>query len=258
MLGPLVPEVEHETVSNPPLKVMLGQVSYPKNLRLAGVPEAVASFQEEIGETFPYMETIQQFGVALEGAGNAPLAPAASNGENVYRFKVKGDAWVLQLTSEHMTLEAGPGDYASYKAFSELFEMVIEAFIGVFEPVEIGRQGLRYIDHLVEDLPVVDWAEWIEPVLLGSILAKEFSPTLQTALTESRFVEGGHELIFRHGIVDAGPEQERGFLLDLDSVHSEPVEPSWENVKERFDESHDLLYRLFRWSITDAAFDRFR
>jgi uncharacterized protein (TIGR04255 family) len=256
MQAPLVPDVEHETVANPPLKVMLGQISYPKNLRLGQVPDAIAAFQENIEEVFPYMESTTQGEVVIT-AGNETSAPTLSS-EQVYRFRVKGDAWALQVTSEHLTLEAGPGGYSSYEEFSGLFEKVSEAFFQCFSPREIIRQGLRYIDHFVPSEPEVDWTQWINRDLLGPIAHPEFSTGLRTSLTESRFPSIESELIFRHGIAEAGPEQAIGFLADMDSVHLQPAPPSWDVLSSRFDESHDLLYKLFRWCFTDNAMESFR
>jgi uncharacterized protein (TIGR04255 family) len=219
--------------------------------------EAVADFQDAIREIFPGFATEKQLQLAL-GAGEqgSPIVSSTT----AYRFTNEGETWSILLTPDALTLEAAAGGrYSSYDEFSGLFETVWTAAAGILRPGKIRRQGLRYVDHLEGERSPKEWVAWINPELLGATAKDVLGDGLGQAVTQLIYTLDGGQIIVRHGTAAAGPRNLNGYLLDLDSIHTNPLEASdVVTVMKRFDESHDVLYRIFRWCVTDSALEEFR
>lgn len=237
---------------------MLGQVQFPTILRLTKGMDELAEFQEAIRKTFPgFSEEHQvQFTLAVGGIPDA-VGPQRSTG---YRFTSEEKSWSALLAPTALTLEAATDvEYSSYKKFSELFRELWAAVTNHFAPGKVNRQGLRYVDHLEGNRSPQEWMKWINPKLLGAAASDELSPGLGRCITEMLYPGDQSQMIFRHGLTEAGPRNAKGYLLDFDSVHSEPIESAdLEGIMGRFDESHDQLYAFFRWCVTDKAEREFR
>lgn len=236
---------------------MLGQVHFPPILRLHKGVEAVADFQEAIRELFPGFGVEQQFEIALTPNQEAGATTQTSN---AFRFINEDETWSALLAPTALTLEAAAGgSYSSYQSFSKLFRILWEALVEHLRPARVNQQGLRYVDHLEGERAASEWAEWINPELLGGIAGEVLSPGLERSVCELLYPQDDGRLIFRHGITEAGPQNAKGFLLDFDSVHTIPVPAGdVDMLMSRFDESHERLYRFFRWCVTDRALEEFR
>jgi uncharacterized protein (TIGR04255 family) len=254
MTKPAIPEAPYEVFANPPLKAMLGQVRFPPILRIADIA-ALGAFQEHIRDEWPDFAQEQQISFLI-----GPGAPAqAAAPQAVSRFTSQDGLWSLVLAPDVLTLEAGTsGPYSSYEEFSKRFAQAWTAVLDVFRPSAITRQGLRYVDHIEGDFPVADWAGLINPELLGPVIGV-LAQGLVQAVAEYRFDREDGLLVFKHGLVPAGPDNTPGYLLDFDyftEQHSGDV--SLDALKTRFDSYHDACYALFRWCVTDHALERFR
>jgi uncharacterized protein (TIGR04255 family) len=254
MTGPDIPAVEYERFPSPPLKAMLGQVRFPPVLKVAA-PATLAAFQDSVRGRFTEYAEEQQFQVAF-AAGQPPQATTAMT----YRFSTADGNWSVLLAPDALTVEAAAGGrYTSYEEFKELFALAWDAAAQHLAPARVVRQGLRYIDHLDGDLPAPEWAEWVNPELLGPLAGETLSHGLEHALTEMRFRRSDGFLIFRHGISAAGPENRPGYLMDFDYFTEEPLAAlAAERVVARFDAFHDVLYAFFRWCVTPKALEHFR
>lgn len=236
---------------------MLGQVQFAPILRIQKGIEAVADFQEAIRGEFPKFAIEQQVQVTVSGP---PTADPNISRSQAYRFTNDPESWSVVLTASALTIEAvAGGRYSSYEEFSRLFALVWGAAIQTFGPGRIGRQGLRYVDHLEGTRSAAEWANWINPELLGSVAGDILGPELSQFIAELTYAQADGHILFRHGIAPAGPNSANGYLLDFDSVHTSAADQGdVAGLIGRFDESHDALYRLFRWSLTDRALQDFR
>lgn len=257
MSGPVLPEVEYERFPNPPLRAMLGQVHFPPILRLQKGVEEIADFQEAIREVFPGFGTEQQIQIMVSPAGKAQTQ---TNEAAAYRFITSDETWSALLAPTAVTLEAAAGGrYSSYDKFAELFRIFWSAVVEHLRPAGVTQQGLRYVDHLEGDRTAQEWSELINPELLGPTAGDVLGPGLEHAVSELRYALEGGRLTFRHGITQAGPANAKGYLLDFDAIQTEGIAPDdVDAVVARFDESHELLYRFFRWCVTDRALGEFR
>jgi uncharacterized protein (TIGR04255 family) len=251
--GPDIPEVEHEAFARPPLKAMLGQVRFPPVLRIADLG-SLGGFQDAIGETWPQFAQEQQFSVVV-GPGGAQQAEAT----RAFRFTAADGAWSALLTPETLTLEAAAGErYTSYREFGERFGQVWGAVLEHFRPRAALQQGLRYVNHIERDLAVGDWQLLVNPELLGP-LTSGLGKGLVQAMSDLRYEMDDDILVFKHGLVPAGPENKLGYLLDFDhftQAHNEDT--STDTLLARFDRYHQHVYAFFRWCVTERALEEFR
>lgn len=247
-----LPEVAHEQFASPPLKAMLGQVRFPPILKIAD-PASVAPFQSAIAADFPTLTQEQQVQILLGPAGGSTGA------QKLWRFTSTDGAWSVLLGTDTLTIEAEWTQYTEYTAWRTRFEQVWQAALEHLRPSGVLYQGLRYIDHLERDLPGPEWATWINPDLLGAIRLSRFADSLDHALTDLRFRTDDGVLSFKHGIVALGANNAPGYLLDFDCfTQSAAGGIDTESMLSRFDGFHDIIWRLFRWSLTDEAIQHFR
>lgn len=255
MIGsPDIPAVEHESFASPPLKAMLGQVRFPTDLRIADI-QALAGFQHDIRADWPQFDREQQLKVVFGPQG---IQEAGSAG--AFRFTSEDRAWSAVLTPDSITLEAGieASGYTSYEEFDRRFRSIWTALVEHFEPTAVLQQGLRYVNHIARQLPAAQWAELVNPELLGPI-ATSLSKDLVQAICDLRFDRERGTLVFKHGIAAAGPENQMGYLLDFDCFCQERLEDTTvEALVKRFGESHEEIYAFFRWCLTEQALEEFR
>lgn len=252
--GPDIPTaVEREIFAKPPLKAMIGQIRFPPVLRINDLA-LLAAYQDAVRSEFPEYAPEQQLNVVLGPAGpqNATVGPA-------YRFSTSDLAWSILVTSESLSLEVAVAErYTNYDEFMQRFELGWSALLQHFPPNRVTRQGLRYVDHIEGDLRPAEWARYINADLLGPLIGA-FGSGVEQAVSELRFNRDDGVLVFKHGMIPAGPEGTKGYLLDFDYYNEDSTpETSVASVVERFDRFHDLQYAFFRWCVTEEAIEGFR
>ncbi len=231
---------------------MLGQARFPPLLKIAD-PASLAPFQTAIAVEFPTLSQEQQIQILLSPEGGGTGA------QKLWRFTSADGAWSVLLGTDVLTIEAEWTQYTEYAEWRSRFEQVWQAAITHLGPSVVLQQGLRYIDHLEKDLPGPEWATWINPDLLGAVRLSRFADSLDHALTDLRFRLNDAFLSFKHGIVALGPSNAKGYLLDFDCFTQTPATSDDMSVLlTRFDAFHDVIWRFFRWSVTEDAIEAFR
>lgn len=250
--GPAIPAAEHEVFPTPPIKAMLGQVRFPPVLRIADMA-SLAPFQEAIRQDFPDFAPEQQFSFML-----GPDGPQTATASQAYRFSSPDHAWSVLLATEALTIEADPSiRYTSYDEFAEHFRRVWAAVIEHFAPSQVTRQGLRYTDHIEGDRPASDWRAYINEDLLGPLVGA-FAEGVAQSMSELRFAREDGVLVFKHGMMPAGPRQAMGYLLDFDYFIEQAIGVDVDSITDRFNAYHGVLYSFFRWCVTEHALKEFR
>ena len=224
-------------------------------LRLQKGVAEIADFQEAVRHRLPGFAVEQQVQVTV-----SPTGEATTSTNGAYRFTNEARTWSALLGPTALTLEAvAGGRYSSYSEFASLFEEIWAAVVEHLRPAQITQQGLRYVDHLEGDRRPDEWSTWINPTLLGGLASAALGTGLDQAVSELVYQMDDGRIVIRHGIVRAGPQSTKGYLLDIDSVHTATLEPrDLVAVMERFEESHDAIYRFFRWCVTAHALEAFR
>ncbi len=248
----MFPKTPHDSFPHAPLKVMLGQVKFPR-LASVGPSGPLSPFHDAIRDRFPDFGEDRHIFLALGGGA------AQQQSEITYRFANREHNWAIVLAPDALTIEAtGGSQYTSYADFVDNLEFVWQAFSALFRPEHVLRIGLRYVDHIEGVRSPQEWREWINPELMGAIGNEPFNRELSKALTELQLSR--HDGIFqlRHGIQSAGPENVPGYLLDFDYYSNYNLEPNIDKIIDVFDAYHSFLYDCFSWCVTEKARESFR
>lgn len=251
-----LPDHDHEQFTHPPLKVMLGQVRFPAILRVASLV-GLAEFQEELRGEYPTFAQEQQLNIAIGPEGVSSGAETKN-----FRFSTADGAWSTVLNPSFLTLEAAVATkYSNYDEFRVRFGRIWDVALRCLQPASATQQGLRYVDHLDwPDVAASEWGRFINSKLLGVLDAEELGVQIQHTLTDTRFDLGqGVVLSFKYGLVQSGPDNALGFLMDTDCFTQVATEDiAVDDVLGRFDRFHDEIHVLFHWAATDEAKERFR
>lgn len=247
-----IPIVEHERLSRPPLKAMLGQVRFPPVLLILE-RSYVAGFQEAVRSEYPELAEETQFGVLV-----GPNGPVQTQPSKQWRLSTTDGRWSISLAQDALTLEAAAAQYTYYHEFRARFAEIWPAAIRTLRPQRRVQQGLRYVNHIDAERAPSEWRELINPQLLGAIGSPELGDDVEQAVSDYRFRRPDGTLALKHGLVRAGPDRKAGYLLDFDYFTQEPGDISTDEVLTTFDRFHDVIYPLFRWCITERAAELFR
>ena len=231
---------------------MLGQIRFPAVMRVSDTA-FVAQLQDALRGDYPEFTREDEIGVAL-----APDGDFRTQATRRWRFSGR-HGWSVVVAPEFVTLQAEAARYTDYFEFRDRFASVWEVtrdHIGVPYAVQ---QGLRYINHIERRLRPVEWTRYINEELLGPIASQALGGAIDEAICDIRLKQREGVLALKHGIVRAGPARKWGYLLDFDYFLQDRInEVDSASLLERFDSFHDVMYRLFRWSITSKAAAEFR
>jgi uncharacterized protein (TIGR04255 family) len=247
-----LPAVDHERLPSPPLKAMLGQIRFPPVLRILDL-SYIARFQEEVRAEYPELAEETQLGVLV-----GPTGPVQTRPSKQWRLSTTDGRWGISLAQNALTLEASAAEYTDYDEFRSRFAAIWPAAIRTLSPQRRVQQGLRYVNHIDMERAASEWGELINPQLLGAVGSTELGDDIEQAVSAYRFRRPDGTLILKHGIVRAGPEQKTGYLLDFDYFTQAPADLATDEVLRTFDGFHDMIYRFFRWCVSDRAVELFR
>jgi uncharacterized protein (TIGR04255 family) len=246
--------VDDVPLRDAPLVRVLAQVRFPE---IASVAQAdfVGPFQQKLKHRYPILRKQQEIGFLLTPGGAAPTPQSGF----IWRFADMEADWQVSLAPTFLSVET-----KTYKGQAEFVERLSEALAALSEvgaPLIIDRFGLRYVNRLPSE-DVGSLRRLLRREVLGVVSEHDFASPVELLhmITESRF-----ELKNR-GILHA----RWGFLpprASIDPTLEAVAEPTWildfdmgsQGAKE-FDvggilamarEFHDVIYRFFRWSVTD-------
>jgi uncharacterized protein (TIGR04255 family) len=251
-----------------PLAQALAQVRFPLVAAFETLT-GIAALQDQLIETFPYMEQKYVQGIGLlVGPGGI----AASEGQSNMNWEFTDDEGrLLVIAPGSATLSVGD-QYKGVEEFAERFSKVVGALGHDKRLRRIDRLGVRYLS--LAEQPLGDeqaWTRWFRPeivgwagsdVVSGSALISSLTqiqlaaPSADASLQELGDVQG----LVRHGLVPAGaviegmPPKEVGqlsYLLDFDMSVNTPQAFDPKSVSNQFRALHTQIDRFFCWALTD-------
>lgn len=245
---PYHPEVKLQA---PPVAEVICQVRFP--VILAINQEEPSAFQTKIRQRFPEL-TIQnsvQIQVTLPGIKWAPTQSLPSRN---YQFSTPDDDARVNLTADFFAVTVTR--YAGWQAFKRDLDLVQSAFREVYEPSYATRIGLRFTNRLT---PTNTGLQTKQEVL--GLLRPSLTGMLQEPLTTqmdgyvSQIILSGNDskLALRTA---AGRDSGSDFVL-LDYDHYLDGRVPFDQISDRLDEFHQIIYNAFRWSLQDGALQRF-
>jgi len=255
-----LPAAPRIVLQRSPLALALCQVRFSSIL---GVAESafVAPFQRAIQDRYPIATLTNQVQLLL-GVGMNQAAVQQQLGPQQWTFSDREDIWKIVLTQDFLSIETRL--YNHFDEFMDRLRLAITALIEHIRPSLVTRLGLRYINEIrVDDEP---WTGIIEPQMLGLLTSQEFASNSLQAIQEVQLRYRGESGINIHqgllprgttvppragAVVPEGPF----YLLDFDVFREYPLPRGLpveaDTIYQQSELYHDVIYRLFRWSVTD-------
>jgi uncharacterized protein (TIGR04255 family) len=255
LLGLDLPEVDRVLFDQAPLVYTLVQVRYPATLRF-GEQSSLAKLQDELAGDYPNARPEQQISVAINVGG----IQQNQSGPTLWRFSTLDDTWSVVVGQDAVTVEARA--YEDISSFSDRIRRVLEAIETHLRPTHQLRLGLRYINEFrYEDGGTMGtWKDLLNEQLLG--LSGRLGENVDHSFHEIRAQTGDGVLMIHHGLLRGSSvatpgvlvENKPYYLLDLDHFDETPVVWDVDQVVERVRNWNDIMYKLFRWSMTERLF----
>jgi uncharacterized protein (TIGR04255 family) len=244
-----VPEVALPHLDQAPLRLALVQVRYTP-VHAVEKRELVADFEAAIDDRYIPQEPDYAQTVTIQlgpGPAAVPMAPAPAP-EVVWRFQDDERGLRISLSSSSLALESIE-QYHDFPSFSEEFGRVLNGFSTVFNAKRRLRLGLRYVNEVTDPRlsdPDRGVAHFVNAELISPV-GGPFGNDLLNSLSELRLREELGAFVVRHGLVE--PEK---YLLDYDYFTEESRPFDSEEILERVVGFHDLIERVFVWSLSDT------
>lgn len=194
-------------------------------------PAAVAEFQKCLGRRY----------VARE---DSPKAPAEGQAGTTWLFRDKERSWTVSVTSTSLGLEAQT--YVDFDDFVAELKQVLRDLETVFEPQTEVRLGVRYINHIEDERLAKRGISFFVNEPLAGPVGGDLGNELQHSLCELRFRERETWVAIRHGLID-----QTTYLLDFDQFMEGERDFSPPDIVKRVNRFHDLIERLFVWSLSE-------
>jgi len=254
----MLPEAERVLFKNTPLRLVLGQIRFPLLLRFQD-GAFLAPFQSALEGEYPLVRRERQPSLLV-----SPEGEVRSGLEALLRFSSRDSQWSVVLGESALTLEVR--GYSSIDKFSSRFERVLLAAENHLGIKERSRLGLRYINEIRRDgaTTLSDWSKLLNRELLGIAGTDLLDGPVAHMVQEFQVTRSDGLLAVRHGLLQgtivvdplATTSAPTGpfYLLDLDYYDGRQQTLNVKETTETFREYNDVMYRFFRWCLTETLF----
>lgn len=261
-----LPSAERLLFPTPPLKLAVCQIRFPAILKIS-TPAGVAALQEAIQGDYPLLRTESGIALLVEVQGGATHRQDAQQ----WRFEDVCRRWTVVVSPEFLAIETRY--YERFEEFRDRLHRLLVALRAIYRPPLITRIGLRYIDEIrgLHDRRA-QWRGVIRDEVLGPLTYGSIADMTVQALQEIQLrADDGEALTLRHGHLptgttvipvadDAIPDDTPFYLLDFDAsrtfLPTDALALDEEIILQYVDRYHDLIYRLFRATITEEYAQR--
>lgn len=254
--------VDEVPLSNAPLIAVIAQVRFPPIASIAR-EDFIGPFQERIREAYPVLRQEREVSLLLTPQG------VQSGGEAtpVWRFLDDGQKpeWKVSLASSFVALDTS--HYSSRADFLTRLRTVLDALADTVGPSVCDRLGVRYVDRVVLDDPVVDLASLVKPEVLGvATVAPGPQAELVHSISDTEFRLGDATLHGRWGRLPAGAQldpfhgdvvDEPSWILDLDMYDTNLGSLDVDGLTSRAATFAERIYRFFRWAVRPDLLRRY-
>jgi uncharacterized protein (TIGR04255 family) len=245
------PHKEEVQLAFPPLTEVVCQVRIPPILQIA--KEIPSEFQEAVIDRFPQLDFEQGVQVVLPGLveGEEPLTRAKPK---IYRFKNEDENAVISLAADFYSLSHY--QYQHWSDFAADLQLAHETMLEIYKPKYATRIGLRYINRLTSDNTDFNSKEELFDLLrpeLTAILRNEVGANVGTMSSTLSFYDVPAQLNLRFAFDDLN---QISFVLDFD--YFERGKLPLEELIDRCNNYHEVIYDSFRWCLVDETLESFR
>ncbi|MEJ7841952.1 MAG: TIGR04255 family protein [Rubrobacter sp.] len=257
-----LPQYEPERLTNAPLALVVAQIRFPPILSIQTDDRALARFQEQLRDRYPYLSIGQQIGINI---GLQGVEQQQTSGK-IYQFADADREWIVSLTVDSVALEARR--YTDYDDFSERTMRLMAAVKDVYRVQVRQRLGLRYINEVrhPDASTIADWTPFLRHELLGLAANNDIAPSIKSSVQELGLALPNGALTLRHGYFERGttvaplpgdvPKDEGAFyLLDIDAFDEEGQGLDDHVLDGLFRSYNHSMFQLFRWLVQDSLYD---
>ena len=194
LFGEIPPRI---LLANAPLVRVLGQVRFPKIVRIAD-ESYIADFQEATRREYPYIHSDVVQGVELNLAGKELQHRMMRS--VIWRFFDPLRVIRVSLAQDAITLESA--SYVSRDDFLGRLSFILDCLNKTIAPSMAERAGVRYIDRLQGEDQLELLTQLIQPELLN-ILQPNLTSRIDISMTEITSTTAEGKLIARYGLAPA-------------------------------------------------------
>lgn len=253
-----LPDVERLVLTSSPLVLALCQVQFTTVLSIADTA-AVSAFHNKIRDKYPIANLTARVEV---GVGETNIRQTQST---QWQFSDLDSIWQVVLAPASISLETRK--YTEFSEFLDRLGALLTSVIEHFQPPIGTRIGLRYINELRST--TMSWSDAISRTVLGPLGVSALSENAEQLSGVQQILlryPGNQGITIHQGVLPGGTtvRQRPGeqvpdgqfYLLDFDVFREFPMpvgllmEPK--SICKYVEEYHQVIYRLFRWSVTDG------
>lgn len=249
------PKVDDIRLLRSPLAEVVCQIRFPSILSIP--TNSPVTFQEKIRRRFPEFETEDSVVFQVNASSGSPLPTANQQTINrAYKFFSRQRGSSVTLAQDFFALSTTK--YAVWEEFASDLLLVSEAVREIYEPSHATRIGLRYVNILEPEKlglsSLQEVVKLLQPVLTSMFVASVWTEPAEM-VTQLVLNDDEGRLGFRMGkrVVDDRPVWQLDFDYFEEDVNGLPLE----NLIERCERYHTVIYDAFRWSIVDDRIDVF-
>lgn len=261
-----LPDVPRVVLKHAPLVLALCQVRFTSMLSVND-PASLAVFQRAIQSKYPIATQVQEVELTVGIGPNPPQIRQEQRRSPLWQFADQMDNWKIVLSPDFLSLETR--SYEQFDDFLTRLHEALDALAQYIQPTVVTRLGLRYINEIRSDtLRNMDWNDVIRQDLLGPIAVSELiKNTTQVVALQQLILRYPDDagINIHHGLVPTGttvrlrPKEEQPiqpfYLLDFDVFREFPLPDALtmetETICQTVEVYHKMIYRLFRWSVTE-------
>lgn len=231
------------------------QLRFPEILTIEA--NAPVDFQEAVRRVFPKYGVRKEIPsprvTGLPGNMRLETLPAINN----HQFSSVDGQWRINLTSKFISLSCS--SYTKWEDFASRLDLLLTAFIRVYQPALFERIGLRYINAISRrDLSLIElpYRDLFASAYLGPLDDDSIQETAFNSCGIDFEINAGSEI---HAKVHAGPgilsrngqtDQESKFIFDQDLYMAGDLPVN--HAAPALDAIHEKAFRLFRGAITQT------
>lgn len=198
-----------------------------------------------------------------ESKQTAQIIFSSGGGTTGIQQELKGWVWehrsenrkrVVSLSHEFLAVQYDEKEFTDFREFLPEVTGIYEHFQRLYQPEEISRIGLRYIDQIsIPEGNPLEWKGLVSNALATAVLAGLGSGMkLLRSMHQLQARYNDINVLFNFGIANPdypNPVARREFVLDSDCYLTEPTKAN--EVLKRFVELNDVSEFMFETSIED-------
>ena len=261
-----LPDVSRTVLNSAPLVLALCQIRFSSMFSVTD-PAFLTAFQRAVQSSYPVAVPAQEVELLVGIGPNEMELKGEQRRSPQWQFTDQDDNWKIVLSQDFLTLETR--NYEHFDDFLARLQEALDALTKHIQPTIGTRLGLRYINEIrFNDLTNMNWFDVIRQELLGPIVMPELiENTTQVVSFQQMLLRYPNDLGINvhHGLIPSGttvrlrPKEEMPndafYLLDFDVFRdfplSQPLKMNPKVICEYVEMYHKMIYRLFRWSVTD-------